>query len=117
MIFLAGWFDLGLGRAVEAVSDATFKVILVRAIERLFPSIILLTCIVGTIVSAWGMAYLLARFHESVRAALRDDRVTAAEWVLVGFSGLLTLAVGVFLGWFSFLLMRASQSGLAELMK
>lgn len=116
-MILAGWFDLGIGKAVEAVSDATWKVMLIRAIERSFPSIILLTCIVGTIVSAWGMAYLVARFHETIKTTLQDGRVSPAEWALTGFSALLTLAVSIYLGWFSFLLLQASRSGLAELMR
>lgn len=116
-MILAAWFDFGIGKAVEAVSDAAFKIILVRAVERLFPSLILLTCIVGTIVSAWGMAYLVARFHESVRAALQDGKVSAAEWVLTGFSGILTLGVSLYLGWFSWLLAEASRAGLGELMR
>lgn len=116
-MILAGWFDIGLGEAVKGISDATWKVVLIKAVERSFPSIILLTCIVGTIVSAWGMAYLVARFHEIVRESLRDGRVTGAEWFFNIFCGALTLGISAYLGWFSFLLFTASKSGLAELMK
>ncbi|MEE9499586.1 MAG: hypothetical protein V3V24_09635 [Nitrospinaceae bacterium] len=112
----AGFFDF-IGEAATAVSDATWKVYLIKAIERTLPSLILLTCIVGAILSYFGAAKLGMRLHETARTALRDGEVSTAEWSILGTLTVVTLPIVLMLLWFGYFLMTAAQSGLSELMK
>lgn len=114
-VVYAGWFDF-IGTAATAVSEATWKVALIKAIERTLPSLILLTCIVGAIGSGWSAAYLAMRLHETARTALKDDKVTKAEWIVLGVLTSITLPTVGGLLWFAFFLATASRSGLSELM-
>lgn len=112
----AGWFDF-VGEAAGAISDATWKVALIKALERTLPSLILLTCIVGAIVSSWGAAYLSMRLHETAKAALKDDAVSLSEWVVLGVLAAATLPTVAGLLWFAWFLATAAHSGLTELMR
>ena len=112
----AGWFDF-IGDAAVAVSDATWKVALIRALERTLPSLILLTCIVGAIGSGWGAGVLAVRWQETARTALRDDKVTVGEWVVLAAGTLIVLPISAGLLWFAWFLTTAARSGLLELMR
>lgn len=123
------WFgDLfGVGGAVSAVADAgartaeasfeaKWKIELIRALRAIWPSLILLTAMIGTIGSAWVAAYLVMRLHGTARTALKDDKVSISEWIVLGLLSVVTVPTALGLLYFSFFLMKASQSGLSELM-
>ena len=116
-MILAGFFDFGVGEAIKGISDATWKVMAIKAIERLAPSILLMTCVIGAIVSAWGAAYIAIRIFEADAEAMRDGKITIGEWVLFAARVLIGVPTIVGLLWFSWFLARASQHGLLELMK
>lgn len=115
-IILAGWFDF-IGTAASAISDATWKVALINAIERTLPTLLLMTVIIGAIGCAWAAAVLAGKFAETGRAALRDDKVTWSEWIVLALQTLVVIPVTIGLIWFGFFLAQASRSGLLELMK
>jgi hypothetical protein len=112
----AGWFDF-VGTAATAISDATWKVALIQAIERTLPTLLLGLCIVGVLVCAVLVARVTTGFGETARAAMRDDRVTGAEGVVLVAQGVVTAWVVVAVSWFGVLLWRAAASGLGELMR
>ena len=123
------WFGdiFGVGGAVSAVAEATGKVAeakfeakwrieLIRAVKAIWPSLILLTAMIGTIGSAWVSAYLVMRLHGSAQKALKDDKVTIAEWIILGLLSVVTIPTALGLLYFAFFLMKASEAGLSELM-
>ena len=112
----AGWFDF-IGTTAAAVSEATWKVALIQALERTLPSLILLTCIVGAVGSGWSAAYLAMRLHDTARTALKDNRVSVAEWIVLCVLLVITLPVDLGLLWFAWFLSTAARSGLLELMR
>lgn len=112
----AGWFDF-IGDAAGAISEATWKVALIKAVERTLPSLILLVCIVGAIVASWGAGYLSMRLHETAKTALKDDTVSLSEWIVLGVLAVATLPVVAGLLWFAWFLATAAHSGLTELMR
>ena len=117
MWILAGWFDFGLGEAIGAISDATWKVMLIKAIERTLPTLLLMTVVIGAIGCAWAAAYLAGKFAETCREALRDGRVTWPEWVLTGLQALVVIPVVTGLLWFGWFLAFSAKSGLSELVR
>jgi len=115
-VILAGWFSVGLGDAVEAISDATWKVVLVRAIERMAPTLLLGLVLVCVIAAALAATYLTGKFVETGREAMRDDRVTRAEWVLIGLQATIIVPTVIGLILFAGFLAYAGRAGLLELM-
>ena len=89
---------------------------LIRAVERMAPSLILLTTIVGAIGTAWLTGSLVMRYSEQAREALRDGIVRRSEAVVLASQGVALLAIGIPLAWFAWFLMGAAASGLRELM-
>ena len=126
IITQASWF--GIGEAVSGVADATartaeagfdmkWKLALIQAIERAFPSIILLTTILSTVTSALTAGWLVMKLHETAQATLRDGKISKSDWVILSTLASITLPVALGLAYFAFFLMSASRSGLMELMQ
>lgn len=122
----ADWFGVGEAisgvadagaRVTEAAMEAKWKIELIKAVRAIWPSLILLTSIIGTIASAVFAAKLVMRLHGTAQSILKDNKVTISEWTIFGVLATATLPIALGLMYFSFFLMRASQSGLSELMK
>jgi hypothetical protein len=111
----ADWF--GIGTAVAAGAEATWKIALIEAVKHSLPMLLLGITVVGAIVSAWGAGALALRMLELAREALRDDKVTVSEWIVLGAGALIAVPVAIGLMWFAYFLAMASRSGLLELMK
>ncbi len=110
----AGWF--GIGEAVTAISDATWKVMLIKAVERSLPMLLLAATLIGAIASFLGAGHLAIKLHESSRTAMKDDNITIGEWSLLGLLFSVTMPVVGGLLWFGWFLAIAARNGLLELM-
>ena len=97
--------------------EAKWRIELIRAVKAIWPSLILLTAMIGTIASALAAGYLVMKLHVTAQSILKDDKVKPGEWVILGGLSFVTIPTALGLLYFAFFLMRASQSGLSELMK
>ena len=122
-LVLADWFGIGEAisgvadagaRGTEAVMEAKWKIELIRAVKMIWPSLILLTAMIGTISSALGACYLVMRLHGTAQNILKDDQIKKSEWVIFGILSAITVPTALGILYFAFVLMRASESGLSE---
>ena len=111
----AGWFDF-VGDTAKAVSDAVWKTMLIKAVERSLPMLLLATTLIGAIASFLGAGHLAIKMHESAREAMKDNEITIGEWVLLTLLMAITLPVSGGLLWFGWFLALAANNGLSELM-
>ena len=111
----ADWF--GIGTAVAAGAEASWKIYLVKTVASIMPLIILLASIIGTVVCAYMAGTLALKFGDVARDILRDNKVADRELWVMGGLGVLGLPVIIGLLSFGFFLGYSSIDGLSELMK
>lgn len=90
----------GIGEAVAAGADASWKIYLAKVAAEALPTIVLLTCLIGAIVCMVAAARLADKISDMI---LRDNKITNRELIvlgamapvflgLVGFAGFLAYA-------------------------
>jgi len=104
----AGLLDF-LGDIGSSVAEATWKVVLIKAVQSSLTTIIFLVCIVGVIACAYGAAMVANKFTDLARAAFRDDDVTAEEKVVLVSVGVVDLGVVIILFWMAYFLIGAAM--------
>lgn len=106
-IALGGWFQdiLGAGEVAKATADITqstqdliWKQAVLDAIVRNIRIVVLLSTMVSALFALIGAGYLARGFGDTCREAMRDDKVTAGEWVIIGLQAFVQLPVIASLG-------------------
>ena len=111
---IAGWF--GLGEVAKAIGDTAWRIVLINAVERLAPTILLGIVIIGAICSfmlpGYGVLEWLKAFREAIRTG---DKVDRYEIVGLTIGALLLGYIGIHLIELGTLLLESATAGLGEL--
>lgn len=94
----AGFADFfGIGAVAKSISDATWKIYLVKTAATVMPIIFLITAIIGTMVAAYAIVKVGDSFVDTARNVLKDDKVGNTEKGILIVQTLYTLlAVAMF---------------------
>lgn len=114
-VALGGWFQdiLGAGEVAKATADITkssqdliWKQAVLSALLSVKREVVLLSTMASALLSLLGAAYLANSFSNRCGDAMRDDKVTAGEWVILGINAIVQIPIicslggyGVIMAW------------------
>ncbi len=96
--YILAWDLLGVGKITEEVRRGTeaalafkFKEDVLRTVTANLQTLIIFALGVMAVGSAWVAGYLVMRFFDTCREAMRDGRVTVSEWIVLGVESIVLL--------------------------
>lgn len=111
---VAGWF--GIGEVAKAIGDTAWRIVLINAVERLAPTILLMIVVVGAICAfvlpGYGVIAWLGMAREAIRTG---DRISKPEAVVLAVGAFILLYLGYHLVELGILLVNSATAGLGEL--
>lgn len=111
---VASWF--GIGEVAKAIGDTTWRIVLINAVERLAPTILLAVVVVGAMCSfilpGYGTIAWLRMAKEAIRTG---EHLDVREVVVLAVGAVLLMYVGYHLVTFGTLLVDSATAGLGEL--
>ena len=111
-----GFFNLDfIGEGVKAWKDAEWKKLLIISIRDSMTSWILITAMVGGVISAVAIGMLAHYYAKVLLATMRDNTITKPEMVVIILASVVIVAAFSVLWNFARLFLRASEAGLMEL--
>lgn len=117
-IVYGGWFGdfFGVGGAATAIAEATWKVVLVKAVQTSLPLLSLIFMLGITITAMVYIARLVMEITATIREALKDGVVNRGEWVAIGIEIIFIVPIVVFLGFLAYYTGTFAASGLEQIM-
>ena len=117
-LVLGGWFTnfFGIEGAASAIADASWKIILTKALQTSLPIITILTLVVLILVASSYISKMVIEMAETLKSAIRDGEVKRSEWIIIGIQFTMTLPVIIFIAVIIFYSGQFVIGGMTEIM-
>ena len=107
-----GWF----GDVAKAIGDTTWRIVLIKAMERMGPMLLLGVLVIGAIGSYWAPMYTVLEWIKAAREAIRTgDKLDRREAIVLTVGAIMLIYIGWHLLEFGSLLADSARAGLGEL--